>query len=253
MTTPSVESLRYALAYARRGWPVLPCRGKVPAGDLVRHGVKDATTDADVLRRWFADPELNVGLACEPLAVLDVDPRADDRGRPLHELLADLGPLPESAPRVATGGGGTHVYFAGPAPGAKPRPWLDVKGSGGYVIAPPSVHPATGRVYTFTVEPSGPPPALPERFTERKPGARAPMPSSELVAIARGAPAGDRNRQLARLAGHLLAKNVDAALTRELVVMVAARCRPPLPGEEALRIVESIARAELRQRNKAGK
>jgi hypothetical protein len=37
-----------ALFYASLGWPVFPCRGKKPA---TPHGVKDATTDPDQIRK----------------------------------------------------------------------------------------------------------------------------------------------------------------------------------------------------------
>lgn len=243
------EPLRYALAYARRDWPVLPCRGKVPAGDLVRHGVKDATTDAETLRRWFADPELNVGLACEPLAVLDVDPRGDDRGRPLHELLGELGELPDDAPRVATGGGGAHIYCAGPRRGAKPRPWLDLKGTGGYVIAPPSVHPDTGRVYTFTTEPSGPLPELPVTFREPA-GAPQARPVEHYADLAAGAHAeGRRHQTLASLTGHLLRVGVDPRTAWPLIEAWADRhLRPPLPVEQVERLFLDLCAREARRR-----
>ena len=50
---------------------------------------------------------------------------------------------------VATGGGGWHLYYrhpGGPLLAALPgRAGVDVKADGGYVVAPPSVHPGTGR------------------------------------------------------------------------------------------------------------
>ena len=45
-------TLRQALAYARSGWPVFPCRPgeKIPA---TRHGFRDATTDQQQITDWF--------------------------------------------------------------------------------------------------------------------------------------------------------------------------------------------------------
>ena len=77
-----------ALEYASQGWPVLPCelRGKRPAGALVPHGLKDASTDLDVVAGcWKAEPDLDEqpGVFCEEFAQFGVVMTT----RSLNELL----------------------------------------------------------------------------------------------------------------------------------------------------------------------
>ena len=57
---------------------------------------------------------------------------------------------------AATGGGGWHLYYRHPSgpllPALPGHPGVDVKADGGYVVAPPSVHPGTGRRYRWAGE-----------------------------------------------------------------------------------------------------
>jgi hypothetical protein len=59
---------------------------------------------------------------------------------------------------VATGGGGWHLYYRHPGhPTVSALPGhdgVDIKGEGGYVTAPPSVHPDTRRPYRWTARQS---------------------------------------------------------------------------------------------------
>lgn len=147
-----------AIAVARRGWAVFPCRprDKRPLASLAPHGVKDASRDLDQVAEWWeAEPQANIGLAtgaASGLVVIDLDgARAEDA---YARLLAAHGPpgdtrRPDGA--SARTGSGWHLYLALP-PGlvvrnsaSKVAPGVDVRGDGGYVIAPPSVHPSGGR------------------------------------------------------------------------------------------------------------
>jgi len=57
-----MTALEAALQYAGRGWPVLPCRDKVP---LVRGGVHAATRDLATIERWWHTwPQANVAVTC---------------------------------------------------------------------------------------------------------------------------------------------------------------------------------------------
>lgn len=138
-----------ALGYAKRNWPVLPCaeRDKRP---ITAHGHKDATTDrGKLIAHWKARPNANVAIATgsqSGLLVLDVDPR-NGGDESLRSLERQHGELPPTLV-VETGGGGVHYYFAVPRERVASfvlAEGLDVKGDGGYVVAPPSIHPSGGR------------------------------------------------------------------------------------------------------------
>lgn len=143
-----------ALRCAAKGWPVLPLRGKLPT---VAHGVHDATTDRRVIAGWWdRDPDGNLGIATGTQAgvwVLDLDlhdPEASGL-MSIQALEAVHGVLPETL-TVRTGTGGLHLYWRMPQDRkvrnrAKMRPGIDARGDGGYVVAPPSLHPDTGAAY----------------------------------------------------------------------------------------------------------
>lgn len=144
-------TLAAALAYAARNWRVFPlhtardgkcsCRaddckskGKHPRNS---NGCTGATTDTAQIHQWWAQwPDANVGVATgNGLVVIDIDPRHNG-----DESLAALEPFPET-PRVLTGGGGQHIYLTTAVPirssAGQLGPGIDVRGDGGYVVAPP--------------------------------------------------------------------------------------------------------------------
>jgi len=147
--------LQAALNYAERGWLVFPCEanGKRPCGRLVPNGFKDATTDPEVIEGWWAaEPRANIGLPTgQHFDVLDVD--GDAGWHTLAYLTAEIGCL-SSSPVALTPRGGAHYYFAPTGCGNRAgfRPSLDWRGSGGYVVAPPSVG-ANGGGYEWAVSP----------------------------------------------------------------------------------------------------
>lgn len=158
-----------AVVYAHRGWPVFPCHApaRLPGGcscrvadcsspgkhPRVSGGFKAATTDTAQIEAWWAQwPGANVGLrtgTASGLVVVDIDP---DHGgdASLERLVAEHGPLPEGRV-VRTGNGGRHLYFRHPGgvvrndAGLRLGAGLDVRGDGGYVIAPPSRHHSGGQ------------------------------------------------------------------------------------------------------------
>lgn len=134
----SVDSLRdAALAYAARGWKVFPCRPDASKAPITDHGLLDATTDPVQIAAWWASMPWNIGVCTGPESgFFLVD---SDSYKPDIEAYVDENGAP---PQVTTPSGGTHHFYTWPAGVAKMKPTLrkgvDVKGAGGYVLAPPS-------------------------------------------------------------------------------------------------------------------
>ena len=143
MSKEPESTLRRALAYASRGWPVFPCRpgSKEPA---TRHGFHDATTDPDRIRSWWRrQPAANLAIATGLPGpdVLDVDQHGEaGNGFAAFRQLKREGLLDGVSTVVATPSGGLHAYFTGSdqPSGRLPRQHLDFRARGGYVLAPPS-------------------------------------------------------------------------------------------------------------------
>jgi Bifunctional DNA primase/polymerase, N-terminal len=254
-----------AIRYAERGWHVFPVkrRGKRP---VIEHGFLEATTDRATISTWWAShPDANVGIRtgnASSLVVVDVDGEVGMHS--IKTLIAEHGCFP--AVWVRTGSGGWHAYFAHPGievrnSTGKLGAGLDVRGDGGYVVAPPSVHPCGGTYQWHT--------GLPEQFAPL-PGwvvdrlatpaaASASAPSTAFRDLAYGltaytraaiegetravasAPEGQRNDTLYRAAfklGTLVGASLVSRSTVEQLLDIAARTAQ-IPEVEAGRTIRS--------------
>lgn len=254
--------LEAALSCFRRGWSVIPLipRGKRP---LVRWApYQRIRADEAKLTAWFRRwPEANLGIVTgeiSGLVVLDVDP-AHGGGESLTRLEAETGPLPRTA-QALSGGGGRHFYFSHPrqpSPNrAGVRPGLDLRGDGGYVTAPPSVHPS-GRPYAWVVSPDEAPLAPLPAWLMMPASDAATAPRGHSTAYWRGlirggVTEGARNSTIASLAGHLLHHGVHPQIVRELLLCWnETRCRPPLDPQEVASVIDSIVRTRARHQDDA--
>lgn len=254
MTQRPGEMLDGALAYGEVRWSVVPIapRSKQPLVPWLEFQQRRALPDE--IRGWFKSwPDANVAVvtgAISNLVVLDIDPRHGGEAS-LQLLEDDTGPIPSTLEAI-TGAGGRHLYFAHPGRPVRNRaglrPGIDLRGDGGLVLAPPSLHPcgrryawATGRSPT-EAEPAPLPPRLLAEVAGR--GSRQGHPPAYWRSlVAEGVPEGRRNSTIASLAGHLLWHEVDADVVSELLLCWnRVRCRPPLSDDEVLRTVASITR-----------
>jgi hypothetical protein len=246
-----------ARQYATQGIPVFPCqpRGKEPA---VPGGLNRATTDLRVIESWWRSaPDLNIGVPTGSVSgffVVDVD--GDDGEATIRKLEAEHGHLPETIEVIT--GDGRHCYFRlsehEPIRNSASRvgPGIDIRGEGGYVLAPPSVHPS-GRRYEWGVDSADNFADAPDWFiTLAGPSDKVSTVGKPLeewhATLTQPIPSGRRNNTLASIAGKLLFHDVNLVLVCDLLSSVnAARCAPPLDPAEVKRIVASVAQSHLRR------
>ena len=266
--------LSAALIYAYRGWQVLPLHypvanglcscgrkdcntpAKHPIAALAPNGLKNATTDLSRIDQWFKDSIRNVGIATgavSGIVVLDIDNRHNG-DLSLAGIERQYWPLPLTV-RFLTGGGGEHILFKHPGghipnSSGKIGQGIDVRGDGGYIVAPPSLH-MSGRRYSVSVDhhlddvPLADVPAWLLNLM-RNPSQEQNNPfQSSWRTLLTGVPEGQRNDALARIAGAVLHSSLDPYDGLELLLAWnIARCKPQLSPDEVIRTVDSIAGRE---------
>jgi hypothetical protein len=249
--------LQAAREYAALGLPIIPLNGKVPAVRDWQRFVADAVN----VTLWFSPARgANIGLRTgeSGYVVIDTDTEEAEAWVRAHCTATPM--------TARSGAGSLHRYYANPArkevrnrQGLKGIRGLDVRGHGGYIVLPPSVHPDTGRAYEWLTE-LRPPVELP-RFsptwvyqrTRRKVHAEALSPSPDflelratrwLQTVARESPAvsgqGGHNatfRAACKLV-HYFQVGRDAAI-RLMLAVYNPCCRPPWSEKEIEHKVDS--------------
>lgn len=259
-----------ALRYADSGWRVFPLHGIV-AGQCTcglkcdspgkhprtKQGLKDATVDMDLIESWWTRwPESNIGIATGPesgLWVVDIDnKRSVEVGHRLvgvgdhsiAEMEYEHDPFPETW-IVETGGGGRHLYFSW-TPGcggnrASLRPGIDIRGDGGYVVAPPSVH-ASGHLYRHEDEGVLPVPA-PVWLLEIAAHERT---TADAIGFDEQVGEGGRNQFLHDIGARYRREYgfSDFQIYGLLQSHNTRQCQPPLGADEVSRIATNVSRYE---------
>lgn len=240
-----VKSMKeWALYYAELGLAVFPLayRNKVPA---IEGGCKAATTEKSKIERWWnQNPRYNIGIATgnksNGLVVIDLDVDKN-KGIDGYEVLRDWqnkhGELPETWQSI-TGRGGYHYFYKDTITHSNKvglYEGVDIRGEGGYIVAPPSVHP-NGNTYEWEQEPKEYEIAQADDIvndffkgekqridSEHKTNFKVP----ELI------PEGKRVDTIVRLIASLRTKGLDDdAIKAAVRVENEKRCNPPLKEKE---------------------
>ena len=238
----------YALQYAALGlavFPVVP-RGKQPA---TSNGCKDATTDREQIERWWTiNPEYNIGIAAGRLSggllVIDLDQNEDkgkDGYRVFKEWQNEHGVFPETWNSI-TGSGGYHFFYRDDATYKNKvnlYDGVDIRSDGGYIVAPPSIHP-NGQAYQWECGPGdGVEIAQVNNslidFLIRPSQKEASKPAFH---VGETIMEGERTNTLVKLVCSQQAKGLsDEAIRAAVRAENEAKCIPPLTDEELEREV----------------
>ena len=167
-----------ALAALERGWSVIPILEKSKRPAIAWREFQQRRARPAEVEVWLHHmPHANIAAvtgALSGIVVVDVDAGHGGEAS-LAAVEREKGGVPDTV-QARTGGGGRHLYFKHPGGHVGNRagmwPGIDLRGDGGCVVLPPSVHPS-GREYAWIAGhgPDDMPLAsLPPFFTEKEKG-----------------------------------------------------------------------------------
>lgn len=246
------ELLNAALNYAKLGLAVFPLeeRGKKP---ITQHGFEDASTEERQIRLWWKhNPNANIGIATGQksggIVVIDIDVDKDQGKDGYHVFQKWCADnyliLPDSWLSI-TGRGGYHMFYKSVFPVPSKIGWLDdvdIKADGGYIVAPPSIHP-NGSRYEWEQAPdeydliTGD--DIDVEFVFNSVIASNLKDKSKTLNVPDEIPEGHRDEIMFKLACKYQAMGMsDSAMLVALQEENKNRCKPPLSDKEIRKKVE---------------
>lgn len=251
-----------AIKYAERGWYIFPLMFKSKKPFHGSKGLHEASNNPKLAEKiWGKLAKANIGLrtgAESGIVVLDIDRQS------AYQFLESRGfEIPETL--TARTYKGKQYYFKHPGfpmanganMGAEDKrdkdkaTGIDFRGDGGYVVAPPSLHPdgentSTGFSGAYEFEdPDAEIADCPKwliDFHEEDKNHRAEVRES-VVEGGGDIPEGARDQTLTSIAGNLRRSGHEYAHIRRYLMMVnAENCKPPLPQEDIDKIANSVCK-----------
>lgn len=229
-----------ALYCLSRGFKIFP----IKAGEKVPYAAgwqEWATTATEEKVRAFikANSIFNWGIYCgaSNLVVVDIDVKEGRAGQAsLDALVKEHGPLPQTF-KARTPSGGVHYFFTGTTKSMNGfRPGIDVKSTGGYVVAPGS----RIDVNTYEIIDTSDPAPAPQWLLDAVEATKREVP---VIDQAQGVITGERNAILTSLAGTMRRRGMNyEAILAALLAVNETQVHPSLPIDEVEHIAKSITR-----------
>lgn len=242
-----MESERAAHAYLDLGFSVMPVGDDKRPIERWEHLQEERPTHERITAWWDRYPHANVGIITGPVSsifVLDLD------SHEAREYVKERG-IPDTP--IAKTSKGVHIYFDYPSfllgNRSDPKIGMDIRGEGGYVVAPPSIH-HSGQRYEWTTwhlwntRVASAPEWLIHWCQERN--LSNERQQGWHMEILEGVKDGGRNNACASLAGRFFNKDLSVPEITEILLMWNERNDPPLPEEEVIRTVSSMGNRHRR-------
>lgn len=247
--------------YVERGLAIIPL-GVGKKEPVTKSGLNDWTDNPGQIDVWWGqgehagkrgNPSYNIGMACGQVSggiiAIDLDCHSDEANG-LHFLRdweVEHGKLPETWTQI-TGSGGKQLFYRTGQDirnSANGELGVDVRGNGGYVVLPPSLHPC-GECYEWSISPDDMDVADADDkvYDFIRAVSKTKKRSDGWNAEKTGIPSeitGNRNDTLFSLGRSFLSRGSGhdevATLIRSLNATI---CHPPLPEAEVEKLIGSI-------------
>lgn len=261
MTDYSSPLAEAAHDYVERGLAIIPL-GVGKKEPVTKSGLNDWTDNPGQIDVWWGqgehagkrgNPSYNIGMACGQVSggiiAIDLDCHSDEANG-LHFLRdweVEHGKLPETWTQITGSGGKQLFYRAGQdiRNSANGEIGVDVRGNGGYVVLPPSLHPC-GDCYEWSISPDDMDVADADDkvYDFIRAVSKTKKRGDGWNAEKTGIPSEikeNRNETLFSLGRSFLSRGTGhdevATLIRSLNATI---CRPPLPADEVEKLIGSI-------------
>lgn len=147
--------LKTGLAFHKAGYIPIPLRGKIPILSKWQKTTYEEAMDNLEKNTNYNNLGLLTGQTGK-VTVVDIDEGGLEN---FENILEELGLEWPKTYEVKTGSGGIHLYYQWAGPDLKSAPLrtgvakhlkIDIRNTGGQIVAPGSIHPVTHQVYTVT-------------------------------------------------------------------------------------------------------
>lgn len=250
------DMLSFALDYAKRGFAVFPLKqDKTP---YISNGFQKATTNEMQIETWWKRwPDANIGIATGQMSGgvcvidLDIDEEKGKNGlKAMRDWEHNYGTVLKPSCMAITGRGGMHYFFRS-SEEVKCRinllPGVDVRGDGGYIMAPPSLHP-NGNRYKWRDNLSideVPIITIDDNIKYLLYHDSNALQSKPAYISPDRIPEGERNGVIFKFACMMQAKGAsDSAVFAATMAENESKCCPPLSEKEVALIVSSALKYE---------